>query len=158
MAPAEGAAEAAKGTAIPGRCLCGAVRFSAIPKGDEVGACHCSMCRKWTAGPFFAMECGGSVTIEGDSNLARYRSSELAERMFCKQCGTSLFYKIVGKDFYVVSAEAFDEPGRFRFTTQIFIDEKPAYYEFANRTKNMTGAEVFAAFAASQAGDAPAKE
>ena len=34
-----------------------------------------------------------------------------------------------------------------RSTSQIFIDEKPAYYDFANKTKNMTGAEVFAAFA-----------
>ena len=37
-----------------------------------------------------------------------------------------------------------------RSTSQIFIDEKPAYYDFANKTKNMTGAEVFAAFGASQ--------
>jgi hypothetical protein len=32
-------------------------------------------------------------------------------------------------------------------TSQIFIDEKPAYYTFANQTKTMTGAEVFAMFA-----------
>jgi len=150
--------ESRSGAAIPGRCLCGAVRFTATPHGDEVGICHCTMCRKWTAGPFFAMECGGTVKVEDDSSLARYRSSEWAERMFCRQCGTSLFYKMVGKDFYVVSAEAFDDSSRFRFTAQIFIDEKPAYYDFANHTKNMTGAEVFAAYAASQPGDAPPKE
>jgi hypothetical protein len=33
------------------------------------------------------------------------------------------------------------------FDRQIFIDEKPEYYSFANETKNMTGAEVFAQFA-----------
>ena len=49
-----------------------------------------------------------------------------------------------------MSAEAFDDRGDFALTSQIFVDEKPAYYDFANKTKNMTGAEVFAAFGASQ--------
>ena len=30
---------------------------------------------------------------------------------------------------------------------QVFIDEKPAYYDFANKTGTMTGAEVLALFA-----------
>ncbi len=33
------------------------------------------------------------------------------------------------------------------FDHQVFIDQKPAYYEFANQTKNMTGAELFAMYA-----------
>ena len=46
-----------------------------------------------------------------------------------------------------MSAEAFDDRNGYAFKSQIFIDEKPAYYDFANKTHNMTGAEVFAAFA-----------
>ena len=108
------------------------------------------MCRKWSAGPFFAIECGATVTVEDSSQLGVYRSSEWAERCFCKQCGTPLFYRLVGKDFYAVSVEAFGDRGDFALTSQIFVDEKPAYYDFANKTKNMTGPEVFAAFAAGQ--------
>jgi hypothetical protein len=103
------------------------------------------------------MECNGVVQVEDATSLGIYRSSEWAERGFCRQCGTPLFYRLVGKDFYVVSAEAFDDKADFRLTSQIFIDEKPAYYDFANRTHNMTGAEVFAAFSASQANDGQAK-
>jgi hypothetical protein len=55
---------------------------------------------------------------------------------------------------HFVSAEAFDDRNGYVFTSQIFIDEKPSYYEFANRTHNMTGAEVFAAFAPGAAGQA----
>jgi hypothetical protein len=29
---------------------------------------------------------------------------------------------------------------------QVFIDEKPAFYAFANPTRNLTGAEAFAQF------------
>ena len=140
--------------AVSGGCLCGAVRFTA-QANDHVGACHCSMCRKWSAGPFFALECGGTVKVEDAAQLGVYRSSEWAERCFCKQCGTPLFYRLVGKDFYAVSAEAFDERGDFALVSQIFVDEKPAYYDFANKTKMQTGAEVFAAFAASQGQDKP---
>jgi hypothetical protein len=137
---------------MPGGCLCGAVRFTAAPVAHDVGACHCGMCRKWTAGPFLALECGGTVQVDDPSSLSFYRSSEWAERGFCAKCGTSLFYRMVGKDFYAVSAEAFDDTSGFGFTSQIFIDEKPSYYTFANATKDMTGAEVFAEMQAAESG------
>jgi hypothetical protein len=131
---------------LSGGCLCGAVRFTAEPKSHDFGVCHCSMCRRWTGGPFFAMETD-AVKVADGAPLGVYRSSEWAERCFCKQCGTVLFYRLVGKAFHAVSAEAFDERGDFRMVSQIFMDEKPAYYDFANKTQNMTAAEVFAAFA-----------
>jgi hypothetical protein len=140
----------ASGRQLSGGCLCGAVRFTAAPRDHEFGICHCSMCRKWSAGPFFALECGASVRVEDPAQLGIYRSSEWAERCFCKQCGTPLFYRLVGKDFHAVSVEAFDDRDDFALTSQIFVDEKPAYYDFANKTKTMTGAEVFAAFGAGQ--------
>src|SRR5262245_28696634 len=135
---------------LSGGCLCGAVRFTAAPRDHRIGACHCSMCRRWSAGPFLGIECGSTVKVENADNLGVYRSSDWAERCFCKTCGTALFYRLVGKPFYAVSAEVFDDRSDFSFTSQIFVDEKPAYYEFANKTKNMTGPEVFAAFAKAQ--------
>jgi hypothetical protein len=139
-------AEAAS-TSQSGGCLCGAVRFTATPADREVGACHCSMCRRWSAGPFLVRDCGTSLTIEDGNSLGAYRSSEWAERAFCTKCGTPLYYRLIDKDMYFVSAEAFDDLKDYALTSQIFIDEKPAYYDFANKTHNMTGAEVFAQFA-----------
>ena len=140
----------AGGQRLHGGCLCGAVRFSAEPEKREIGVCHCSICRKWSGGPWLAVECGGSLEVEDPANVNAYRSSEWAERCSCKTCGTALYYKLVEQDYYVASAEAFDDLSGFEFTQEIFIDEKPAYYSFANETAKMTGAEVFAAFAASQ--------
>ena len=37
----------------------------------------------------------------------------------------------------------------FEEIKKVFIEEKPDYYTFANETKNMTGAEVFAQFSGS---------
>jgi hypothetical protein len=131
---------------LSGGCLCGSVRFTATPANRDVGACHCSMCRKWTAGPFLVLDCADTLKIGDDANLGVYRSSEWAERAFCKQCGTSLFYRLIDRNFHFVSAEAFDQREGYALKAQIFIEEKPTYYEFANKTHNMTGPEVLAAF------------
>ena len=41
----------------------------------------------------------------------------------------------------------FDTDTKFEFTTHIFIEQKPDYYDFANHTKMMTREQVIAAFA-----------
>ncbi len=131
---------------LTGRCLCGAVKFTARGVLHEVGACHCTMCQRWTGGPAIAVKVAG-ITFEGEENVTRFRSSDWAERGFCGTCGSNIFYRVIGTDDYYVTAGAFDDPSGFKLASQIFIDEKPGYYDFANQTKMMTGAEVFAAVA-----------
>ena len=134
-----------------GQCLCGAVRFSAIPANAEAAVCHCEMCRRWMAGPFFAVDYGENFEFDGgDDDFEIFRSPDWAERGFCRKCGTPLMWNLHGKKAYHVSLPAFDDIGDVTFTTEIFIDRKPAYFDFTNETKQMTGAEVFAMFAGGQ--------
>ena len=143
MHPVEGADT---GVDVRGRCLCGAVTFAArIPK-REVAICHCEMCQRWTAGPFLSVEFAGELALEGSDNVGRYRSSEWGERAFCKTCGTPLFWHMAGTDHYAINAGALEDKSALALTLQIFIDEKPAYYDFANDTRKLTGAETIAAF------------
>ena len=130
-----------------GSCLCGATRFTAKTVSIKVGACHCSMCRKWGGGPLMAVDCGKEVIFEGEENVSTFSSSEWAERGFCKKCGSNLFYKLKDSGQYIMAAGLFDDEARFVFDEQVFIDERPSYYCFANETRNMTGAEVFAKYA-----------
>ena len=130
-----------------GSCLCGATRFKAKRVSTKVGACHCSMCRKWGGGPLMAVDCGTDVSFEGQENVSTFSSSAWAERGFCKKCGSNLFYRLKDSGQYILSAGLFEDQGRFVFDEQVFIDEKPSFYSFANETKNMTGAEVFAKYA-----------
>lgn len=132
-----------------GACLCGSIRLSTNSLNSNLGVCHCNMCRKWSAGPFMTVDCGTDLKIEGQENLGIYNSSEWAERAFCKKCGTSLYYRLKQNSQYIVSSEVFEQQ-IYHFDHQIFIDEKPEHYAFANETKNMTGAEVFAAFGAGE--------
>ncbi|GGE80634.1 GFA family protein [Stappia taiwanensis] len=134
---------------LQGGCLCGAVRFAAEPTAREMAVCHCSMCRRWSGGAFMAVECHG-VDFEDPAALGVYGSSEYGERVFCKSCGSSLMWRMRDGSHITVAAPAFDDPSSFAFTTEIFIDEKPDAYSFANSTQKLTGAEVFALFAPNQ--------
>lgn len=132
---------------VEGNCLCGKISLKAHTKHRTVEVCHCSMCRKWSGSPTFWVDCDSEVELSGTENLTTYNSSEWAERGFCKHCGTHLFYRIKENNQYVIPAGLLNGIDDFIFDKQIFIDEKPEYYGFANDTKVMTGAEVFAQYA-----------
>ncbi|MFN0217435.1 MAG: GFA family protein [Hyphomicrobium sp.] len=126
---------------LSGRCLCGAVQFSFEPAEPEIDACHCTMCRRWGGGPALAIKAKGAPIITGADNVTAYKSSEWAERQFCKNCGTHLFYSSPSFSYFGVSAGTVDDQSGLSMTTEIFIDRKPDYYDFANATKRLTEAE-----------------
>ena len=130
-----------------GSCLCGAVILSTNSMSNRLGACHCNMCRKWGGGPLLVVNCESDVSFSGEENIEVYQSSELAERGFCNQCGSHLFYRFKQNNQYFIPVGLFDNCEGLVFDHQVFIDEKPEYYCFANSTKNLTGAELFAQFA-----------
>lgn len=132
-----------------GHCLCGKVKVHAASLSKKIGACHCGMCRRWSGGPLLAVDCGTDVSFEGEENISVYDSSDWAQRGFCKRCGSHLFYRLRQSGQYIMGVGLFDDCKGLVFDHQIFIEEKPDYYSFANDTHNMTGAEVFAKFAPS---------
>ncbi len=135
-----------------GRCLCGAVEIELSQTPKNTGACHCSMCRKWSGGVFLGLNVKpGEATIKGEDNITAFTSSEWAERCFCKICGTNLFYRVTMdgpiKGEMHIGLGILDKPNGITMTEEIFVDEKPDGYAFAGDTKKMTGAEVFAMYA-----------
>ena len=135
-----------------GSCLCGAVQVTAKSMSHKVGACHCGMCQKWTGGPLMAVDCGTDVSFKGEEHIKVYNSSDWAERGFCGQCGSHLFYRLKDNQQYMMPTGLFEGCKDLVFDHQIFIESKPSYYSFANDTHNMTGEEVFAQFAPSSDG------
>lgn len=134
-----------------GRCICGSVEVEAKALSPHLGACHCRTCQRWGGGPFMTVEGGKDVRFTGEAHITTYQSSEWAERGFCNQCGSHLFYRLKANHQYFMPAGLFDEFPQLTFQHQVFIDEKPDNYRFANQTETMTGAEVFAKFAPPEA-------
>ncbi|TNF86909.1 MAG: GFA family protein, partial [Gammaproteobacteria bacterium] len=83
--------------AATGKCLCGAVTYEADEVETHIHSCHCSICRNWSGGPLLAAG-AKSVRFKGEENIKRYSSSDWAERGFCTQCGSNLFYHLKGAD------------------------------------------------------------
>ena len=133
---------------MKGACLCGAVEVTAADH-NEISLCHCSICRRWSGGPMFAVHCGTGVLFSGQAPSV-YQSSDWAERGFCATCGTHLYYHLLAADEYILPAGLFQDRD-FSLASQIFIDEKPTFYDLANDTPTLTGKQVFAQFA--QIGD-----
>lgn len=133
---------------VSGSCLCGAVKITVEEFDPHFGACHCTMCQKWGGGPLLAADCGDEVVFDHEDMIATFKSSEWAERGFCKHCGSHLFYHLVASGQYLMPVGLFDLTTKATFDHQIFIDEKPEYYNFANNTAMLTGEQVFAEFTA----------
>ncbi len=133
-----------------GHCLCGKVSVEVAEQSLHIGACHCTMCRRWGGGPWLAVDCGTAITFTGQEHINVYDSSMWAERGFCGRCGTHLFYRQKESEQHIMSAGLFDDNEGWELSHQIFIDEKAHWYDFANETKDLTGAEVFAKYAPPQ--------
>lgn len=129
---------------VKGGCLCGAVQVRARIAKRAFGACHCSLCRTWGGGPMLAVECEDAVEFAGQEHIATYASSTWAERGFCRVCGTHLFYRLRAGGLHALPLGLLEDSRGWHFSAQVFIDDKPEYYSFANPTSNLTGADVFA--------------
>ena len=53
-----------------------------------------------------------------------FKSSEVAERGFCRDCGTPLFYRAAGKDRISVSLGSLDDPSRVVPLKQFGIESR----------------------------------
>ena len=141
----DGAAKAIE--TATGKCLCGAVTIAAKQMKPLVDVCHCSMCRQWGGGPFMGVS-SAEFAVEGREHVTSYASSDWAERAFCSKCGSKLWYRFVPGDHYSFAAGLFDLNGNgdseVEIEQQIFVDEKPAFYDLAQKTPMKTGAEVIA--------------
>ncbi|ROT95002.1 GFA family protein [Altererythrobacter sp. FM1] len=133
---------------LHGKCQCGAVQVELTSTKQTVEACHCSMCRRLNGGgPLFSLAGAkpDDLKVTGADHVSTYHSSEWAERAFCDTCGATLWYHLLpGEGHFSLSSGLFDLPEGYTLNEQIFIDEKPAWYDLAQDTPKKTGADIFA--------------
>jgi len=81
---------------VHGSCLCGTIEFSAGLPSKWCAHCHCSMCRKAHGAGYVTwagFEQDHVSFTQGEDHLVWYESSPGAQRGFCRQCGSSLFFR-----------------------------------------------------------------
>jgi len=112
-----------------GGCLCGAVRYAVARPLRDVVLCHCAMCRRthghvgaYTSAPRSAL------SMVESRGLKWYRSSDVARRGFCSECGASVFWERVAGDLVSIAAGTVDTPTGLTTALQIYVDSAGDYY------------------------------
>lgn len=73
-----------------GRCFCGAVELAVSGAPEAMGYCHCTSCRKWSAGPVnaFTLWKPESVQItKGAERVGTFNGTDNSFRKWCTVCG-----------------------------------------------------------------------
>jgi len=128
---------------VTGSCLCGAVKFTGTPSDRGIGVCHCKMCRVQSSGPFFAARMEDGVSLTEQRGLKWYDASDIGERGFCSECGSTMFWreKDAAPGQWFVSAGTLPDDSIAPIFEHIWNDDKAPYYEFADTTPRRTAAE-----------------
>ncbi len=90
-------------------------------------------------------------TLRVDGPVTLYRSSEWAQRAFCSECGSALWYETVHDGHRNLAAGLFDNAGGGVLAMEFNVDCKPQGYAMSGDHERLTEAETLALFV----GDAP---
>jgi hypothetical protein len=123
-----------------GGCLCGAVRYEVIGPLRDVVNCHCSMCQRLhgSFGPHSKAR-KVNITVTKDDGLGWYKTSEVAQRGFCRNCGSGLFWEPFELDATGIIAGTLDGPTELNTIGHIFVGEKSDFYEIHDDAPQFEG-------------------
>lgn len=126
--PPATAAHHAAAPRLSAACLCGACAFTLPGPAGAVGACHCNQCRSlsghYTAS-FDAAEAALDWTAR--AGLAEYPTPGGGRRGFCRDCGSSLYFRSA-EGAFSVEAGALRGPSGGWLESHIFTADKGDYY------------------------------
>jgi len=116
-----------------GSCLCGQVKYTFSGQPRLLVACHCSLCRKATGSAFGAFALVPKAHFEwtaGAERLAVFASSREAQRLFCRECGSTLgSLHDQRPSFMHVAAGTLDEAPPMRLAMHAYTGSKATWYE-----------------------------
>jgi hypothetical protein len=123
-----------------GRCQCGAVSYRVEGNMRDVVVCHCGQCqRNHGYAPGYTAARKADLTVNGEDNVAWYRSSEEARRGFCRTCGSSLFWESEARDTLSITAGSLNPPTGLKTVLHIMTADKRDYYTIADGVPQVEG-------------------
>jgi len=102
------------GEQISGGCACGRVRYRATIDDRDAYLCHCRMCQRATGSISIAFKNVKRAEVAWEHEPDWYDSSPIAQRPYCRECGTSLGFRFKdGGENMDLTVASFDEPYGF---------------------------------------------
>jgi hypothetical protein len=128
---------------MTGGCQCGAVRYALYSEPTTADICHCRMCQR-AMGNLFMAAAGGIANADfawTKGEPRRFRSSRIAERFFCGECGTPLAFRYIERPTMTMTIGSLDEPARVRPTQQIGVESRLPWLDEVMQTPRYTSEE-----------------
>ena len=106
------------GGRVSGGCACGRVRYTAEVEDFDAYLCHCRMCQRATGSVSIAFKNVKAANVHWEGEPDWYDSSPIAQRPYCRDCGTSLGFRFKeGSESIDLTVASFDDPSPFRPTS-----------------------------------------
>jgi hypothetical protein len=110
---------------LTGGCQCGAIRFALNAAPVKISICHCRMCQKASGAPFASFaDIEKSEFSWTRGQPAAFRSSTIAERDYCRDCGTPLSFRRIDGPRIEIMTGTFDRPDRLVPTRQFGTESR----------------------------------
>ena len=124
---------------LTGGCQCGALRYEWLEKPTHSSVCYCRMCQKASGQPFMGLTGGKRENLRWmQGTLSIFKSSNMAERGFCKDCGTPLTYAFEGTGNISVAINSLDDPEAMPPTLQYGVESKVAWVDGVHKLPAQT--------------------
>ena len=115
-----------------GGCYCKKVRYTVSGELPDMTVCHCSQCRKQSGHQYATTLTHRSrVTIHGEELISWFHATQAANRGFCSQCGSHLFWLNEDGD-QAIKAASLDEPTGLKLASHIFTTDNGDYYDITD--------------------------
>ncbi|UKV15026.1 GFA family protein [Thalassospiraceae bacterium SW-3-3] len=112
-----------------GGCHCGEVRYEVHGKLHDTKMCHCKLCRKLHGHvSSYARVEKDALHLIREEGLRWYRLSDQSDRGFCKECGSSLFWRPVRSQEVAITPGTLDGASGISTSAQMFCKDKGDYY------------------------------
>lgn len=129
---------------VTGGCQCGAVRY-AFNRPFESMVCHCRMCQRASGAPYVAFAVPAKDSLRWThGNPGRYRSSDRAERLYCRACGTPLAFRNLTTGTTDLTAGSLDNPELAQPTWALGVESKRSWVNHVGDLPERTTADWLA--------------
>ncbi len=119
---------------LEGGCLCGALRYRVTAEPVDSAYCHCRMCQRRSGAPAVAtaeIPVAGFAFVLGEP--ATYRSSPAAQRLFCRDCGTELYFALLDDPPSLsLNIGTLDNPEAVRPIKHIWTSSQMSWFDVAD--------------------------
>lgn len=110
---------------LTGGCHCGGVRFECRGEVADALVCHCYDCMKTIGNSIVANQIKTDELVITETTLKWYKSSDIAERGFCTECGGAMFYR--SAKLTSICTGMFDQAEKLKCRGQIFGHAHPGF-------------------------------